>query len=49
MGELFKQQLKGGSKKMSLAQNLKLCLPKNRMSEEAVLLTVCSTHEYYVL
>ena len=31
---------------MSLAQNLKLSLPKNRKSEEAVLLTVCSTHEY---
>ena len=34
---------------MSLAQNIKLSLPKNHMSEEAVLLTVCSTHEYYDL
>ena len=40
---------KGWLKKMSLAQNLKLSLPKNRMSEEAVLLTVCSTHVYYKL
>ena len=46
---LMNAQVKGGSKKMSLAQNLKLSLPKNHMSEEAVLLTVCSTHEYYEL
>ena len=32
---------------MSLTQNLKLSLPKNHMSEEAVHLTVSSTHEYY--
>ena len=31
---------------MSLAQNLKLSLPKNRMSEDAVLLTARSTPEY---
>ena len=39
--------VKGVPKKMWLAQNLKLQFPKNRRSKEAVLLTVCSTHEYY--
>ena len=41
--------IKGVKKKMSLAQKLKVSFLKNGMSWEAVLLTVCSTHEYYKL
>ena len=40
---------KGWLIKNVTCSNLKLSLPKNRMSEEAVLLTARSTHEYYKL
>ena len=47
--EIEMMRIKGVTKKMSLAQNLKVSFLKNGMSCEAALLTVCSTHEYYKL